>query len=422
MIISEQRSKSIRAILIASSGNVVEWFDFYIYAFCAIYFAPHFFPNKDSTVQLLYTAGVFAVGFLMRPLGGWILGAIADKQGRKKSLVFSIFCMCFGSLLIACLPGYHSIGIAAPILLVCARLLQGFSVGGEYGATATYMVEIAPEHQRGFYGSFQYMSLIGGQLVAVLMLVCLQSLFTDQELKAWAWRIPFMIGAVAAVVVFWLRSALQETYTIPVKQRDKVGSLRWLFKNHAKAFLSVFMYAGTGSLMFYTLTTYMQKYLVNTVHLPMRVASYIMTGGLIVFLLAQPLFGILADKIGRRNNMLFFCGLSIISVVPIFMLLSHGGAVIIIFLLVCLGLLILSFYTAIAGLIKAEVFPAEVRALGVSFSHSLGAALFGGSAEWFALLFKQHGYEWWFYVYVTGMLIVTLFFVFNIPKKPQYLN
>src|SRR3982751_2251383 len=171
----EEQRKRIFAIVAASSGNLVEWFDFYVYAFTALYFAPAFFPKADPTAQLLNSAGVFAAGFLMRPIGSWLFGRVADRYGRKRSMVISVLMMSVGSLLIAVLPTYAAIGAMAPLLLLLARLLQGLSVGGEYGTTATYMSEVALRGRRGFFSSFQYVTLIGGQLLAVLLVVLLRS-------------------------------------------------------------------------------------------------------------------------------------------------------------------------------------------------------------------------------------------------------
>lgn len=208
---SSDTRRRIWAIVGASSGNLVEWFDFYVYSFCSLYFAHIFFPSGNTTTQLLQTAGVFAAGFLMRPIGGWLFGRIADKHGRKKSMLLSVCMMCFGSLVIACLPGYETIGTWAPALLLLARLFQGLSVGGEYGTSATYMSEVAVEGRKGFYASFQYVTLIGGQLLALLVVVVLQHTMEDAALREWGWRIPFALGAVLAVVALWLRRQLDET-------------------------------------------------------------------------------------------------------------------------------------------------------------------------------------------------------------------
>jgi MHS family dicarboxylic acid transporter PcaT-like MFS transporter len=280
----EEKRKRIFAIIAASSGNLVEWFDFYIYAFCAIYFAPAFFPKSDPTAQLLNTAGVFAAGFLMRPIGGWIFGRLADRKGRKTSMVVSVMMMCGGSLLIACLPTYASIGALAPVLLLTARLLQGLSVGGEYGTTATYMSEVAMRGQRGFYSSFQYVTLIGGQLLAVLVVVVLQQLLDEAELKSWGWRIPFVLGALTAVVALMLRRTLHETTTAQTRSSKAAGSVAELLKNHKRALLVVLGYTAGGSLIFYTFTTYMQKYLVNSAGMSIKTASNVMTACLFLYM------------------------------------------------------------------------------------------------------------------------------------------
>ncbi|MDE1196445.1 alpha-ketoglutarate permease [Pseudomonas sp. Bc-h] len=418
----EERSKRIFAIVGASSGNLVEWFDFYVYAFCAIYFAPAFFPSDDPTVQLLNTAGVFAAGFLMRPIGGWLFGRVADKHGRKNSMMISVLMMCAGSLVIACLPTYASIGAWAPFLLLIARLFQGLSVGGEYGTTATYMSEVALRGQRGFFASFQYVTLIGGQLLAVLTVVILQQFLSADELKAYGWRIPFVVGAIAAVISLLLRRSLKETTTAEVRQDKDAGSIAALFRDHKAAFITVLGYTAGGSLIFYTFTTYMQKYLVNTVHMDPKVASYIMTGALFLYMCMQPVFGALADKIGRRASMLWFGGLGTLCTVPLLMTLKTTTSPVLAFVLITLALAIVSFYTSISGLVKAEMFPVQVRALGVGLAYAVANAIFGGSAEFVALNFKNMGIESTFYWYVTAMMAIAFLFSLRLPKKPAYLH
>jgi MFS transporter, MHS family, alpha-ketoglutarate permease len=187
----------LKAIIGGSVGNLVEWYDWYTYAAFSIYFAPYFFPYSSPTAQLLNSAGIFAVGFFMRPVGGWLFGSIGDRKGRKTSMTLSVLLMSFGSLVIACTPGYHSIGMAAPLMLVLARMVQGLSLGGEYGSSATYLSEMAQSHRRGFYSSFQYVTLIGGQLIALgIQLILQQFVLTESQLLQWGWRIPFFIGAI----------------------------------------------------------------------------------------------------------------------------------------------------------------------------------------------------------------------------------
>ena len=418
----EERKKRIFAIVGASSGNLVEWFDFYVYAFCSIYFAAAFFPKSDPTVQLLSTAGVFAAGFLMRPLGGWIFGRVADKYGRRTSMVISILMMGAGSLAIACLPTYASIGVAAPALLLLARLLQGISVGGEYGTTATYMSEVALRGQRGFFASFQYVTLIGGQLLAVLVVVILQQVLSDADLRAWGWRIPFLVGAAAAVISLFLRRSLEETTTAETRANKEAGTLSGLFKHHKAAFFTVLGYTAGGSLIFYTFTTYMQKYLVNTSGMDAKTASAVMTCALLVFMLMQPLFGMLSDRIGRRASMLLFGGLGTVCTWPILTALASVQSPFVAFLLICLAMAIISLYTSISGLVKAEMFPPQVRALGVGLSYAVANAVFGGSAEFVALSFKTQGHEEVFYIYVSVMLAVAFLVSLRLPRQATYLH
>ncbi|MCY1397657.1 Alpha-ketoglutarate permease [compost metagenome] len=418
----EERSKRIFAIVGASSGNLVEWFDFYVYAFCAIYFAPAFFPSDDPTVQLLNTAGVFAAGFLMRPIGGWLFGRVADKHGRKNSMMISVLMMCAGSLVIACLPTYASIGAWAPALLLFARLFQGLSVGGEYGTTATYMSEVALRGQRGFFASFQYVTLIGGQLLAVLVVVILQQFLSEDELRAWGWRVPFVIGAIAAVISLFLRRSLEETTSAEERSNKEAGSLAGLFRHHKAAFITVLGYTAGGSLIFYTFTTYMQKYLVNTAGMPAKTASYIMTGALFLYMCMQPFFGMLSDRIGRRNSMMLFGALGTVFTVPIMMTLKTTTSPFMAFVLITLALAIVSFYTSISGLVKAEMFPTQVRALGVGLAYAVANAMFGGSAEYVALGLKTMGMENTFYWYVTVMMAIAFLFSLRLPKQAAYLH
>ncbi|MHA6308374.1 MFS family transporter [Hafnia paralvei] len=410
--------KRIFAIVGASSGNLVEWFDFYVYSFCALYFAPVFFPSGDSTTQLLQTAGVFAAGFLMRPIGGWMFGYIADKHGRRTSMMISVCMMCCGSLVIACLPTYASIGNWAPALLLLARLFQGLSVGGEYGTSATYMSEVAVEGKRGFYASFQYVTLIGGQLLALLVLVVLQQTLSTEELRSWGWRVPFVLGALLAVVALYLRRSLHETSSKETRKRKDAGTLSGLW-NNKKAFLMVLGFTAGGSLSFYTFTTYMQKYLVNTAGMDAKMASGIMTAALFVFMLLQPIFGGLSDKVGRRNSMIAFGALASLLTVPILTTLQDVTNPYLAFVMIVLALTIVSLYTSIGGLLKAEMFPPEVRALGVGLSYAVGNALFGGSAEYVALSMKAAGIETAFFWYVSGMCFLAMLVSLLLHKKGQ---
>lgn len=401
----------IKSIVGGSLGNLVEWYDWYVYSAFSLYFADSFFPKADETVQLLNTAGIFAIGFLMRPIGGWLMGTFADRKGRKAALTYSVLLMSAGSLIIAIIPDYNHIGIAAPILLVLARIIQGLSVGGEYGTSATYLSEMAEKKHRGFYSSFQYVTLIMGQLLALGVLVLLQRIFlTEEQLHTWGWRIPFGIGAFLAVITMYLRRSLHEPATFTSeenKAKGNKGTIKALLQ-HPKAVLTVIGLTLGGTVAFYTFTTYMQKFLVNTSGFTKNSATLISTLTLVVFMLVQPLYGLLSDRIGRKPLLNTFGILGALTTVPIMMALSHTKDAWVAFALIMVALLIVSNYTSINAVVKAELFPAHIRALGVGFPYAIAVSLFGGTAEPIALLFKIKGHQEWFYWYVTACILVSL--------------
>jgi len=415
-------SQRIRSIFSGSVGNLVEWYDWYVYAAFSLYFAKAFFPQGDLTAQLLNTAAIFAVGFLMRPIGGWLMGIYADRKGRKAALMLSVLLMCAGSLIIALTPSYASIGMAAPILLVLARLLQGLSVGGEYGTSATYLSEMATKERRGFYSSFQYVTLISGQLIALAVLILLQQVFlTTEQLESWGWRIPFVIGALCAVVALYLRRNMAETESFAEhkKTQPKESLLRTLLR-HPKELLTVVGLTMGGTLAFYTYTTYMQKYLVNSAGMSKSDATMISAATLFLFMLLQPIVGALSDKIGRRPLLIAFGVLGSLCTVPILSTLQSiqtwWGA----FFLIMAALIIVSGYTSINAVVKAELFPTEIRALGVGLPYALTVSIFGGTAEYIALWFKSIGMESGFYWYVTACIACSLLVYVLMPDTKTH--
>jgi MHS family alpha-ketoglutarate permease-like MFS transporter len=416
-----QRPSQLRQIFGGAAGNLVEWYDWYAYSAFALYFGPRFFPPGDDLAAFLNTAAIFAVGFLMRPIGSWLLGVWADRRGRKSALTLSVAMMCAGSLLIAVAPTYDEVGLLAPALLLIARLVQGLSVGGEYGASATFMSEVARAKWRGFLASFQYVTLVGGQLLALALLVLLQGMLDEAALKAWGWRIPFVVGAACAVLVFWLRSGLVETEAF--ERAERAGSQGELLRRllaHPKELLIVLALTAGGSLWFYTFTTYMQKYLVLTAGWSKEAATSASAVALFAYMLMQPLFGALSDLLGRRALLLMFGVLASLATVPALDALGawQPGPEAILLLIVCLA--ILSCYTAISGVVKAEMFPADVRALGVGMPYALGVAIFGGSAEYVALAFKNAGFERGFFWYVTVMALVALTAAYVLPDPKRH--
>jgi MFS transporter, MHS family, alpha-ketoglutarate permease len=404
------REHRLRNILGGSAGNLVEWYDWYAYSAFTLYFAPVFFPAGDRTLQLLNTAAVFAVGFVMRPIGAWVMGVYADRHGRKAGLTLSVTLMCLGSLMIALTPGYAVIGAWAPAILVIARMLQGLSVGGEYGASATYLSEMAGRDRRGFFSSFQYVTLISGQLIALFVLLVLQTTLSEEALHAWGWRVPFVIGASLAVLVFYLRRRLSETASFA--QSQQTGAPRSsglaLFRDHPREALLVIALTAGGTLAFYAYTTYMQKFLVNTSGFSAVTATRITAAALFVFMLLQPAFGALSDRIGRKPLMVSFGVAGTLLTYPIFRLLEGVTSPYAAFALVLTALIVVSGYTSINAVVKAELFPAHIRALGVALPYAIANTLFGGTAEYAAFWLKGAGMERSFYWYVTAMVAVSL--------------
>jgi MHS family alpha-ketoglutarate permease-like MFS transporter len=404
-----------------SVGNLVEWYDWYVYSAFSLYFAPAFFPPGSQTAQLLNAAAVFAAGFLMRPVGGWLMGRYADRHGRRAALTASVLLMCFGSLLIAVTPSYARIGLAAPTLLVVARLLQGLSVGGEYGASATYLSEMAGRRRRGFYSSFQYVTLIMGQLLALGVLLVLQRRLTTAALEAWGWRIPFAIGALCAVLALWLRRGLEETDAFKKAAgaggegagqegngKSAAPTPLALLRHHPRAVATVVGLTAGGTVAFYTFTTYAQKFLVNTAGWSRADATRVSALVLVVYMLAQPLVGLLSDRIGRRPVLIAFGVLGTLGTVPVLTALGSTRSEPRAFALLLAALLAVSGYTAINAVVKAELFPTRIRALGVGLPYAVTVSLFGGTAEYLALWAKSAGHERWYYWYVTACIAVSL--------------
>jgi MHS family alpha-ketoglutarate permease-like MFS transporter len=395
----------IKSIIGGSAGNLVEWHDWYAYSVLTIYFAPVFFPKEDATAQLLSAAAIFAVGFFMRPIGAWLMGIYSDRHGRKSGLALSVALMAGGSLLIAAAPTYARAGGVAPAVLVVARMLQGLSVGGEYGASATYLSEMATRQRRAFWASFQYFTLIGGQLLALGVVVVLQLTMSEAHLQAWGWRVAFAVGALLALAVYVLRTRIAETESFTRQSDDRPGSTAVsLWRNHPREFLIVAAISGGGSCAFYAYTTYMQKFLVNTSGFSRTAATEIMTAALILFMLIQPLWGLAADRFGRKPILYVFGFGGVLVSVPVFTAISTARSPQTALALVLVPLVLLGSYTAISGLIKAELFPPHIRTLGVALPYAVGNMLFGGTAEYAALWFKQAGAESGFYWYLTAII------------------
>jgi len=391
----------LRNIVGGSAGNLVEWFDWFAYISFAIYFSKQFFPSEDQTASLLSSYLAFGLGFFARPLGAFLMGVYADKAGRRAALTLSVSLMCLGSLMIAILPTYQQIGIAAPALLIVARLIQGLSVGGEYGASATYVSEMSGKDHRGFWSGFLYVTLIAGQLGAVLLQVLLQNVMSEETLQDWGWRIPFVVGALLAVVVFWIRRGIHETESFhkTAAVAHERGKTMMLFTRYPKETLMILVLTAGGGTGFYIYTSYMKDFLVNSAAGPAGEgfskpdASLIATGTLIAFMIFQPLVGWLSDKYGRKPMLVASFGLGAVTAYPIMVAIMNSTTLFGAFILILLPLLILSGYTSLSAIIKAELFPAHVRTLGVAVPYAIAQAIFGGQAGTYALAFKKAGNE-----------------------------
>ena len=400
--------RRLKAIFVGSVGNFVEWYDFYVYTAFALYFAAAFFPGSNPVVQQLNAALLFAFGFIVRPIGGWVFGHLADHYGRRNALMMSVLLMCFGSLMIALTPTSATIGAAAPMLLGFARVIQGLSLGGEYGASATYLSEMADRKHRGFYSSFQYVTLIGGQLGAIIVLLVLQQvLLTPAQLKAWGWRIPFVIGALLAITALLMRRNLDETeaFISAKKQPRRESSVRTLLKYPREVMLVVGLTMG-GTTAFYTYTTYMQKFLKLSVGLADNQTTLVSFATLVFALCVQPIYGAISDKVGRRWLLIWFGLMGTLFTIPLLKALQSTKTAFGAFLLIAFAWIIVAGYTSINAVVKAELFPTRIRATGVGLPYAITVSIFGGPAESIALWFKSIGHETWFYYYLTSVIAV----------------
>jgi MHS family alpha-ketoglutarate permease-like MFS transporter len=394
----------LRNIIGGSAGNFVEWFDWFVYAAFALYFSRAFFPGANQTVQLLNSALVFGGGFLARPLGAWLMGRYADRAGRRAALALTVGMMCGGSLLIAVIPA--GLGVASTALLVIARVVQGLSMGGEYGASATYLSEMASPRTRGFWSGIYFSTLIGGQLLALLLLIAMQATLSEAELYAWGWRVPFAVGAALALVVFWIRRGIDETPSHALESEGAAGdSTGWsLLTRYPKETAIVIVLSAGGGMGFYTYTVYMQKFLVNTTGFDKGTASQVVTAVLVTMMLLMPLMGWISDRIGRKPVMMFSYGAGALLAVPVLTALATVADAMTAFLLCLVPIVPLSGYNALSGILKAELFPTRVRALGVALPYAISQAIFGGNAETAALSFKKAGHEAGYFWLIAGVM------------------
>ncbi|TCK36779.1 MHS family alpha-ketoglutarate permease-like MFS transporter [Paraburkholderia sp. BL8N3] len=420
------RRERMRSIIGGSAGNVIEWYDFLAYSIFSIYFSKAFFPGGNQTAQLLNAAAVAAIGYVVRPLGSWVIGALADRHGRRVALSVSVAMMSVCSLIIALTPTYASIGVAAPAVLICARLLQGFSMGGEAGTSATYLSEMAPTGRRGFFVGFVQVTVVMGQLVALALMLVLQRLvLSPGQLEQWGWRIPFAIGGALAVFALYLRRGIAETDAFERSDAKSAGtharqaqrgSLLALLVLHRRQTLWTIGISIGGTVAFYTFTIYLQKFMVNTAGFSRDTATLITTVALVIYMCCQPLFGLLSDVVGRRPVLMIFGVGGTFLTVPLMHALGTTHSALTAFALNLAALGILSGFSSIHWLVKSELFPARVRALGVGLPFAIVSSVMGGTTEYLALRFKHAGHESWFFYYVSACAAVSLVTYLLMPE------
>ena len=407
-----------------SAGNLVEWYDVYIYTVFAVYFEAQFFDKNDAN-STLYIYAIFAVTFIMRPVGSWFFGRYADRRGRKAALTLSITVMSSCSFLVAVMPTREVIGYWAAVILVLARLVQGFATGGEYGTSATYMSEAATANRRGFFSSFQYVTLVGGHVLAQLTLLIALTVLDVEALNDWGWRIGFFIGGIAALVVLWLRRTMDESLSESHLQaiRDgkdqAAGSMKALFTTYWRPLLLVFLITAGGTIAFYTYTVNAPAIVKTTFGADgAMTATWINLLGLIFLMLLQPVGGIISDRVGRKPLLIFFGVGGVIYTYVLLTFLPQTTSPVMAFVLTAVGYVIVTGYTSVNAIVKAEVFPAEIRALGVGLGYAVANSVFGGTAPLLFQASKSADHVGWFIFYVTVVIGVSLLvYIFGLKNK-----
>jgi MFS transporter, MHS family, alpha-ketoglutarate permease len=406
-----------RAVAAGSIGNAVEWVDWALYSSFAPIFAGQFFPSSDQTAGLLSTLAIFAIGFVMRPIGGAVLGSYADRHGRKAGLTLTISMMALASLVIGLCPPYAAIGIAAPVILVVARLAQGFSAGGEFGTSSAFLVESAAPHRRAAVGSWQQVSVGAGVLIASLMGTVLTSMLDQQAMQTFGWRIAFVIGGLLGLVGLWLRVSVDETehFTAAVAAgRKKANPLRVMLVDHPRAAIRVVGITIAGTLIYYVWISYMVGYAHSTTQIPLKQAFLANTIATALFLVLLPFGGMLSDRVGRKPTLLAFAVGFFIIAWPAFALLRNDFWILLGVEIV--GVVLLVGYSANCATVMAEQFPAEVRTVGVGLPYALAVALFGGTAPYVTTWLASNGLKEWVFLYVMAAALIGIVVYATMPE------
>lgn len=415
--------RSISNTLKGSAGNLVEWYDVYVYSVFAAYFESQFFSSDDQN-STLYIWAIFAVTFVMRPVGSWFFGRFADRHGRRLALTVSVSLMAACSFVIAITPTAATIGAGAAVILVVCRLVQGFATGGEYGTSATYMSEAALPGRRGFLSSFHYVTLVGGHVLAQTALLLMVLTLSSAEISEWGWRVAFALGGVAALVVFWLRRTMDESLETSAIEAARAGgtrdsgSMRELLVHQWRPLLLCFLITMGGTVAFYTYSVTGPNIVKNAFADGDVVTSTIINlVALTILMLLQPVGGWLSDIVGRKTLLVFFGVGGVLYTWFLLTALPQQTTALSAFAILVGGFVILTGYTSINAVVKAELFPTHIRALGVGFGYALANSLFGGTAPLLYAASTGAGLTTLFIVYVTvviaASLVVYVFFLKN---------
>ncbi|MGN6081926.1 MFS transporter [Trinickia sp.] len=383
------RSRVWRAVLATSIGNALEWFDLVVYGFFAVVIAKLFFPAGNDTVSLLLSLGTFGVSFFMRPLGAIVIGAYADRAGRKAALTLAILLMMVGTAIIVVLPTYETIGIAAPLILVLARLMQGFSAGGEFGSATAFLAEHVPD-RRGFFASWQVASQGLTTVLAAVFGTVLTGALTHDQMLAWGWRVPFVFGLLLGPIAYYIRSSVDETPEF-LAAKTTASPLRDTFASHKARLVIAIGIVVLGTVATY-LVLFMPTYGVKQLGLPASVSfsAVVLTG--LIQMVGAPVVGHLSDRIGRTGIMLAAAVLMLLLVYPAFAwLVASPSAGTLIAVLVAMGILVTSYFAALPGLLS-EIFPVATRTTGMSLAYNIAVTIFGGFGPFIiAWLIKETG-------------------------------
>jgi MHS family proline/betaine transporter-like MFS transporter len=384
MAASAPASKSRQAVAAAVAGNVLEWYDFAVYGYVAIYIARKFFPAGDEVTALLSTFLAYGLGFVVRPLGGIVIGRLGDTRGRKFALIITIMLMAVGTVLIGVLPTYESIGILAPLLLVFARLLQGFSAGGEWGSSTAFIVEWAPTGRRGYYGSFQQMSVVAGLLLGSGVAAILTTLVSNEQMDAWGWRIPFLLGGILGPVGMYMRRNIEETPAYE-KAAATAASAQPPAESPLLLAARAFGFTIVWTVCFYVLLAYMPTYTQRYLNFSPSAALWSNTIGLLVLVAAIPIMGMLSDRIGRKPLLLACCIGFIVVPYPVFSLLLSTPDFAWLIAAQVLFALLIAMFSGPGPAAIAEIFPTRSRSTWMTTGYALATAIFGGFAPFISV-------------------------------------